>query len=96
MGLLANRGGRVVQVVSIVGALAILGAFAANQLGWIRPSQLPYAAANFVGAGILTVVAVVDRQIGFTILQGAWTLVSLWAIVSILRGRGERGPSRGA
>ena len=87
------------QVVSIVGALAILGAFAANQLGWVRPSQLSYAAANFVGAGILTGVAVLDGQIGFVILQGAWTLVSLWAIVSILRGRasrGERRSSRGA
>ncbi len=74
------------QVVSILGALAILGAFAANQFGWMRPSQLSYAGANFVGAGVLTVVAVVDRQIGFVVLQGAWTLVSLWGIVSILRG----------
>lgn len=85
------------QVISVLGALAILGAFAANQLGWIRPSQLSYALANFVGAGILTVVAAVDRQIGFVVLQGAWTLVSLWAMVSILRGwgRGDRS-SRGA
>ncbi len=82
------------QVVSILGALAILGAFAANQLGWIRPSQLSYAGANFVGAGILTVVAVADGQIGFTILQGAWTLVSLWGIVAILRGGGHGGNHR--
>ncbi len=81
------------QAVSVVGALAILGAFAANQLGWVRPSQLSYAAANFVGAGVLTVVAVVDRQIGFVVLQGAWTLVSLWAIVAILRG-GSHGGNR--
>lgn len=80
------------QAVSIIGAVFILGAFAANQLGWIRPSQLSYAVANFVGAGILTVVAVLDRQIGFVVLQGAWTLVSLIGIVGILRG-GE-GPPR--
>lgn len=85
------------QVVSVLGALAILGAFAANQFGWVRPSQLSYAAANFVGAGILTVVAVVDRQIGFVLLQGAWTLVSLWAVAAIARGgdRSDRS-SRGA
>ena len=82
------------QVVSVVGALAILGAFAANQLGWVRPSQLSYAASNFVGAGVLTVVAVVDRQIGFVVLQGAWTLVSLWGIVAILRGGSLGGNSR--
>ena len=78
------------QVVSVLGALAILGAFVANQFGWVQPSQLPYAVANLVGAGILTVVAVVDRQVGFIILQGAWALVSLWGIVAILRGDGSR------
>jgi hypothetical protein len=82
------------QVVSILGALAILGAFAANQLGWINPSQLSYAVANFVGAGILTAVAIVDQQLGFILLQGAWTLVSLVGIVAILRGGGRRDASR--
>jgi hypothetical protein len=28
------------QVISVFGALAILGAFAANLFGWIRPSNL--------------------------------------------------------
>ena len=73
------------QFVSILGALAILTAFAANQFGWIKPSQLPYAAANFAGASILTVVAVVDQQVGFIVMQGAWTLISAWSIVAILR-----------
>ena len=74
------------QAISILGAAAVLAAFAANQFGWIKPSQLSYAAANFVGAAILTAVAVVDRQIGFVLLQGTWTLVSLVGIVTILRG----------
>lgn len=78
------------QVVSILGALAILGAYAADQLGWINPSRLSYSVANFVGAGILTFVAVVDEQIGFIVLQGAWTLVSLWGILRNLRS-GETG-----
>jgi hypothetical protein len=82
------------QVISVLGALAILGAYAANQFGWINPSQLSYTVANFVGAGILTAVAVVDRQIGFVLLQGGWTLVSLWGVVAILRGS-ESLPARG-
>jgi hypothetical protein len=76
----------VLQVISVLGALAVLAAFAANQFGWITPSQLSYSAANFVGAAILTAVAVVDRQVGFVLLQGMWTLVSLVGIVAILRG----------
>jgi len=80
------------QVVSVVGALAILGAFAADQFGWVTPSRPSYAVANLVGAGILTVVAVADRQVGFVLLQGAWTLMSLWAVVAILRGSRGDGP----
>ena len=79
------------QAVSIVGALAVLGAFVADQFGWISPNRLPYALANFLGAGILTVVAVVDRQAGFIVLQGAWTIISLWGAFLILRGGSEPG-----
>ena len=80
------------QAVSVLGALVILGAFVGNQFGWVRPTQLSYAIANLVGAGILMVVAVVDQQVGFIILQGAWALVSLWGIGAILRGAREDVP----
>ena len=78
------------QVISVFGSLAILAAFVANQRGWISPSQLSYAAANFVGAAILTAVVIVDQQVGFILLQGTWTLVSLIGIVRILRGDESR------
>ena len=77
-----------VQVISVLGALAILGAFAANLFGWIRPSNLWYSVANLLGSAVLTVVAVVDRQLGFILLEGTWALVSLWGVFSALRGRG--------
>ena len=75
------------QVISVLGALAILGAFAANLFGWIRPSNLWYSVANVLGSAVLTVVAVVDRQLGFILLEGTWALVSLWGIFAALRGR---------
>lgn len=79
------------QLVSIIGALAVLGAFAADQFGWVDPGRLSYALANFVGAGILTGVAVLEGQVGFILLQGAWSLVSLWGAFVIVRaGRGPR------
>jgi hypothetical protein len=75
------------QAISVLGALAILGAFAANMFGWIRPSNLWYSVANFLGSAVLTVVAVVDWQLGFILLEGTWAVVSLWGVYSALRRR---------
>jgi hypothetical protein len=77
----------VLQVISVLGALAILGAFAANLFGWIQPSNLWYSVANFLGSAVLTVVAIIDQQLGFLLLEGTWALVSLWGIYAALRGR---------
>ena len=79
------------QVISVLGALAILGAYAANLFGWVNPSNLSYSVANFLGSAVLAVIAVIDQQIGFILLEGTWALVSLWGIVSVLRGGGAPG-----
>jgi len=80
----------VLQLISVLGALAILGAYAASQFGLADASKPSYQVANFLGSAVLTVVAVADRQLGFILLEGAWALVSLWGIAAILRRRGSR------
>jgi hypothetical protein len=93
-GRLVLEGVAMVQLISVLGALAILGAFAANQFRLADATRLSYQIANFLGSGILTVVAIIDQQLGFILLEGAWALVSLWGIFTILRGTGTAPRSR--
>jgi hypothetical protein len=74
------------QVVSVLGALAILAAYAANQFRLIGPSNLSYSVMNFAGSVVLTVIAVIEVQWGFILLEGVWAIVSLWGIITILGG----------
>jgi len=74
------------QAVSVLGALLILLAFAANQLGRVDTSDLSYQISNLVGSVILTTVAVIEAQLGFILLEGAWALVSLWGTIKVVWG----------
>jgi hypothetical protein len=67
----------VLQMISVLGALAILGAYAASQVGLVDRSKLSYQVANFLGSSVLTEVAVIAWQPGFILLEGAWALVSV-------------------
>jgi hypothetical protein len=80
------------QIVSVVGALAILGAYVANQFGLVGPQNVSYSVLNFVGSAVLTVIAVIEVQWGFILLEAVWALVSLWGIITLLRGGTPGGP----
>ena len=88
------------SILQIVGAILVLAAFVAAQLRLLHQEHVAYLVFNVVGAAILAVLALREQQWGFLLLEGAWTLVSLWGVVqwSRRKRRGRRigRPSRTA
>jgi hypothetical protein len=64
------------QAVQLVGAMLIVSAYVAYQKDRLRLDSVQFLGMNMVGAGILTVVAAVNRDLGFLLLEGMWTWVS--------------------
>ena len=69
------------QLVSLVGALMVLGAYVAYQRGIMGRESRLYNFLNFAGALLLTWVALEDRRWGFVLLEGAWALLSLAPLI---------------
>ena len=68
-------------VLQIVGALLVLAAYVAAQFRLLQQEHPAYLLLNLVGAGILAVIAYHDRQWGFLLLEGVWTLISLRGVL---------------
>ena len=69
------------QLVQIVGALLILAAYAGAQAGRLNQRSRVYLWLNLVGSIILAVLAAVESQYGFLLLEAVWAIVSahsLW------------------
>lgn len=79
------------QLIQIVGALLILTAFAAVQFERMRPDSRLYLALNLVGSVVLAVLAWVESQWGFLLLESVWAIVSAIGLSAALR---TAGPSR--
>jgi hypothetical protein len=73
------------QLIQIVGALLILTAFAAVQFERMRPDSQVYLALNLGGSVVLAVLAWVESQWGFLLLEGVWAIVSAWGLAASLR-----------
>jgi hypothetical protein len=75
------------QVIQIVGALLLLTAFAGTQFGFFSSRTYANLILNFFGSMILAILAALDHQWGFLLLEGVWSLVSLWGLIAKVSGR---------
>lgn len=75
------------QVLQVFGAVMLLAAFALAQFRVLDQRSWTYLILNFIGSGLLAILAYFERQWGFLLLEGVWSLVSLWGIYAHARGR---------
>lgn len=80
------------MALQFAGALGILVPFALLQFRLTTPQAWLYLSGNFAGAAILTLLALIESQWGFVILQGVWALAALAGLAR--RVQGMRHPAR--
>ena len=75
------------QLIQVLGALLILLAFAAAQFGVLSQHSLSYLILNLVGSVVLAVLAWIEVQWGFLLLEVVWAIVSFWGLIRLRAGR---------
>ena len=69
------------QVISLVGAILILAAYAGHQFELIEHKDAAYSWMNLIGSLVLAVIAYRGQQWGFLLLEGVWAAVSVPPLV---------------
>lgn len=75
----------ITQSISVVGAVLILAAFTLLQLRKVPSESYAYQTMNFGGGVALFYVAIVEYQVGFILLEGAWSVLSLIGMWRLFR-----------
>ena len=68
-------------IVQVVGALLVLAPFAAHQFGNLSTDAPGYLWPNLIGSAALAVLASIDGQWGFLLLEAAWAMVAARSIL---------------
>jgi len=68
------------DIIGLFGVALLLGAFAANLMGRLSNTGMPYQLVNFLGAAVAAYASWLISYMPFVILESVWALVSLVAI----------------
>jgi fluoride ion exporter CrcB/FEX len=81
------RQSMLLQVLSVVGALMVLIAYAMIQNGVWRELDAGYLALNILGSLMLGVVAIADQRVGFILLEFAWAALGFVGVARAIKAR---------
>lgn len=73
------------QIISIAGALMVLTAYAALQLRRMQSETYAFQLLNLFGGALLVWAAWTTRQAGLILMEGAWTVVSAYGLLRLIR-----------
>jgi len=71
--------------IGTVGVTLLLIAFLLNLLNKLSQKSLMYILLNFTGASMACLASVLINYMPFVILEGTWTVVSLFALINYSR-----------
>ncbi len=74
-----------VQLLSLLGAVMQLLAYALMQLGRLPSASYPYQLANVIGSLLMTIVATINREYGFILMEAVWCLTSAYGLIRLMR-----------
>ena len=79
------------DMIGSLGVTLLLVAFLLNLGGRLSKDGLVYILLNVFGAGLAMLASWLIHYTPFVVLEGTWTLVSLFALVNYLRKKSEIG-----
>ncbi|CAN5410453.1 hypothetical protein BH10BAC1_BH10BAC1_19680 [soil metagenome] len=71
--------------IGFIGVSILLVAFFMNLLNKIQKDSLSYILMNIIGAGIACLASVLINYLPFIILEGCWTLVSIYGLIGVMK-----------
>lgn len=73
------------DVIGTIGVGLILLAYFFNIKAIIPKDGILYFSLNIIGAGLACYASALINYIPFIILEATWVLVSMWALVSVIK-----------
>ena len=75
------------QAIQLIAAVVVLAAFMLSQQGRMSTASPLYLLMNAVGTAVLAVLAGMNGDIGFLLLEGVWAAYSTWRLRVVLQPR---------